>query len=444
MEPRCKPEETVEEWKTRELPGITLSGEDRRLCERLGSGSGPKLEILELRDGLRIRAFSWVGVVELSGLRIRIEPKLAGDHVGVARLLDWTAGIGSLRQLGAETTLDFAGDSLFDLMVRLLVEATERLIRSGLRTAYVEYQDTLRVLRGRLDFERQIRRQHGRIDLLDCRFDDRSSDILDNQLLLAAAVRCAPHVKDLVLRRRVDRIRAILSESCTLPQHGLERSTFAYDRLNNHYRPGHQIARLILEGSRGLESFYKKGATRSFAFMIDMNRLFEMFVERLLTELLGDRGVLLRFQKKFKSVVQREDGSPYRRLIPDTLLTVPRSRFAMPIDAKYKRYSNKNVEPSDIARTFLYAFGLGEAPNQEPRQAMILYPSETRQVDAHSLQVHDPAGIRQARITALGLPIVGILTEMSLAEDQPHARCDQVAKAVLGTIPGVGVPSFGG
>ena len=79
------------EWKKRDLPGWSLHSDDAALVEEMRSSN--RLLIDELRDGLRIQAKAWVGVVRLSnGFEVRVVPKLAGDQLGLVELSSTRAG----------------------------------------------------------------------------------------------------------------------------------------------------------------------------------------------------------------------------------------------------------------------------------------------------------------------------------------------------------------
>lgn len=420
----------LREWETKELPGVELTDEGRRLAARLNDRSGPGLEILELADGIRVRTTSWVGVIQFGDVRITVEPKLAGQHLKLTKLLEWTSGIDALRSVRSTVGIDFDGDDLFDLLARLLVTETERLIRGGLRSAYVEKQEALPVLKGRLDIDRQIRRRQGRIELLECRFDDRSTDIADNQLLLAAIDRCTPKIRNSVLRRRAGRVRVILSELCSPGWSDLAEEPMRYNRLNDHYRAGHHWARTILRGSHGLESFFRPGSGRCFAFFLDMNRLFEQFVERALTEIFGDDELDLHFQRRHGSIVRRSGGGPYKNLIPDTVLEIPSEAIHLPIDAKYKRYSENTLDPGDVAQTFLYSFGLWDPAAGQTRYGMIVYPSETNSVDAEWIHIREPSGKKLAEMAILGLPVSRLLDELDQSSGETPLSAE-VRESVL-------------
>jgi 5-methylcytosine-specific restriction enzyme subunit McrC len=409
----------LEEWRTGEIPGIALSDADRRLVERLAEQAGPRIEIDELKHGLRVKAFSWVGVVRLKQAEIHVVPKLAGEHVGLLQMLEWTSGLDALRPGEREHALAATGARLPDLLAMLFVRATERILRAGVRADYVAREEALSVLRGRLLADRQVRRGHRRIDLLECRFDERTADIFDNQLLLAAAHRCAARTRHEETRRRAGRLRIALGEVCDARGVSLPRRTISYDRLNAHYRGAHELAWLLLEATHGVDDLFQHGATTSFAFLLDMNRLFERFVERLLSAALAQTAKLY-FQRPSGSVIRRADtGALYLRQVPDALVRINSLGVTLPVDAKYKRYARRRVDAADIAQTFLYAHGFGPAPGAALPQALIVYPAESDQLEAMPLVVRHAAGQPTAGVKVIGVPIPRALDEASGALETP-------------------------
>ena len=114
---------SLTEWSEAMLPGVVLSPAGRSLAARLAARGEPRLQVDELREGLRIRARSWVGVVRLDDVEIRIAPKLAGDHLGLVRLLECVSGLEGLSRAAGEASIQVAGDSLFDLVAALFAEA---------------------------------------------------------------------------------------------------------------------------------------------------------------------------------------------------------------------------------------------------------------------------------------------------------------------------------
>jgi 5-methylcytosine-specific restriction enzyme subunit McrC len=136
-------------------------------------------------------------------------------------------------------------------------------------------------------------------------------------------------------------------------------------------------------------------------FLIDMNRLFEAFVTRLLADRLEPRGIRVLPQRRSPSIVVDEDlGTTYARVIPDLLIELPTGR-RLPADAKYKRYDDRRVDPGDVYQGFLYAFAYADPVRASPA-SLILYPSTSGSA-GFRLAIHNVSGLRGARI--VGQPI---------------------------------------
>lgn len=165
------------EWSTKHARQVVLAMEDRYLLAQWADGGERRLIVEELRDGVRIQSRSWVGVVRLSSLEVRVIPKLAGEHLGLLQMLDYTFGLDALRQLDAKSSPELKGNSLFELVVLLFVLASERLVRRGLLSDYQAVESDLPVIRGRFLADRQIMNRFGNLSRLECRFDEQVSSV---------------------------------------------------------------------------------------------------------------------------------------------------------------------------------------------------------------------------------------------------------------------------
>lgn len=241
-----------------------------------------RVEIDELKEGIRIKAKSWVGVIHFQEFDLQIVPKLAGENLDLVDMLAYTTGVTALKRYDNRRKLDASKQrSLFDLIVLLFCDACEKILVGGLLYDYERQEDSLTSLRGRLLIEKQFRRRFGQIDRLECRFDEHSSNILENQLLAFALFKSGRLAQDDLIRNRARRLWAILSETCQIDQIDIEaaRHEIYYNRLNNHYSEAHQLAWMIIDGL-GVEDLFKNNQTPSFAFLLDMNSLFEKFLNK--------------------------------------------------------------------------------------------------------------------------------------------------------------------
>ena len=399
----------LREWDTRELGEHPLTAADRRLLAELASDGRVLSD--DLRTGLRVRTRSWVGVVRLSSVEIRIMPKLLGPSTWLVAMLDFAGGVDTLQRLAQNQTVDASGDNLLELFTLLLCDAAQTLWDGGLLADYVEVEEDLPLVRGRILYDQQIRRRFGRLDRISCRYDERETDVAENQLVAAALEVAARRTRSLTLRHRTRRLADLFREQCS-PE-GLDlraaRGAFTYHRLNQHYAGAHQLAWLVLDGL-GIRDLHASGRTDCFAFLFDMNALFEAFVDRLVRSLLTPEGAVIASQRKDRSVLRDvATAKPYASVIPDLLVSgIGPTR--LPIDAKYKQYEGEKADRADIYQAFLYAMAYGTKTGPDAR-TLLLYPSSSDTVAVRRIAVHNEHFGATAEIRLCGIPVAKLLAE---------------------------------
>ena len=354
-------------------------------------------------------------MLRLDSVEIRVVPKLAGEHLGLVRLLELVSGLDGLTRLAARAGVQVAGDSLVDLIALLLAEACDAVIRRGLLSGYVEREEDLPMVRGRILPDRQVRRRFGRLDRVECRFDELEHDVDENRLLLLAVEAAARRATAFSVRRRLARLRGVLEPLCDPnafdPAGGRE---IVYNRLNSHYREAHSLAWMIL-GRRGIDDLFIPGDARTFAFLLYMNALFERFVERVLEAVLPRDRYRVRSQSAEASIIcHAATGRTYSRVIPDVLVASRcEPAIVLPIDAKYKLYEERKLDAGDVYQAFLYAFSLGRSTADRLPLALILHPSSHGIAAPPHLRVRRVSGEGGAEIRAIGLPISALLGELA-------------------------------
>ena len=420
------------EWTGRVYEGVALTPDDRAVVEKLTASADDRLQIEELRRGLRVRTRSWVGVVRLPTVEIRVVPKVTGGQLGLVRLIEYASGLDALTRLRDGATLEASGDSLLELFALLFVEASERVLRRGLLSDYVEREDDLPMVRGRVLGDRQVLERFGQLDRIICRFDELEHDVVENQLLAAALQVVSPRVTSIGLQRRISRLRGVLEPICDTDQLDLAgaRTTLTYNRLNAHYETAHQLAWLLLD-ALGIDDLFAPGETRSFSFLLNMNRLFERFVTRVVEQVLPVSRYRVTSQVFFKSVVWNVSSQrPYTNIIPDVLVERRGvSDWRVAIDAKYKLYDERGFDPSDIYQTFLYAFALAGTASDGVPTSLLLYPATAAEPGSTRLRIRRLSGGTGAEIFGIGLPIAGLLGELT-ASGEAMPLCEGLVTVI--------------
>jgi 5-methylcytosine-specific restriction enzyme subunit McrC len=418
------------------LPGVQLGERDRLLAAALAERES-RLIVDEVRAGVRVRPTSWVGVIRFEDFEVRVVPKLVGGNLGVIEMIDYASGLGALARFSAVRRLSVASTGrLVDLLGLLLAESSERLVRDGLLQDYVAHEEALPVVRGRLLAAEQVQRHFGRIDRLECRFDELETDILENRLVTVGLALARRVCGDPEVRRRLARVHGVFDDACTTI--GLEPAAIigdvTYQRRNSHYRTAHAYARYFIE-RLGVADLFAPGGGRSFAFLLDMNVLFERFVTRFLEDTFAGSSVRVMAQRRDRSLILNEaTWRPYAAVIPDVLLERDDGgiRRRVPVDAKYKLYDERKLEPADVYQVFFYAYAYARQPPIDPNRtsAFIVYPASSIGGGGARLRVQGHDGVAAARLRAIPFDIQGALSAIHDRQTSTYPALEPLRAAV--------------
>ena len=177
-------------------------------------------------------------------------------------------------------------------------------------------------------------------------FDEYTEDIEKNRLLKTAIYRLGHTlIRSVSVRDKVRRLWPSFANVAlgTYVQGVLP--PVSYTRLDQHYRPAVELARLIIENSI-LELY--QGKVSGAAFFLDMNKVFELFLYVALKEALQLSSNQWRHEKR---LTLDEDGAIYMK--PD----MSRWQDGMCTfvgDAKYKKLRPAGFEYADIYQMFAY------------------------------------------------------------------------------------------
>jgi len=406
----------MSEWGGHSFDGLELSPSDSKLVEDVAN----QVSIVELKSGVKVSAKSWIGVLRFDNFELRIVPKLAGENIGLIEMIEFTTGISGLKENVGVRTLDAQGNSLFDLLSLLFAKACEKVSRIGLLSDYVEREDTLQVIRGRLLVDRQVLQHYGQVDKLECRYDEFEKDIPENQVLSAVLGICARKVNEQSVKRNLRVMQSVFDEICDHSKCDLESARYQiiYNRRNEHYREALDLAWLLIDGL-GIRDITESGKTRCFAFLIDMNTLFENFKCRVL------------YQRKDRSIIWNAiTNRPYSSIIPDLMVESrgidPVTR--VPIDAKYKLYDTRKISPGDVYQCFMYAYAYKDSLTGKVPISLLIYPSSKETTQPIHLRIQSSKEGAAAEIIAISLSIPKVLKDIK--SGAPGASMESIMEII--------------
>ncbi len=323
-------------------PGVPLTAAQRGALRAVGR---VKVEPTPgTDDRYDLTPSSWVGVVHVDELTVHIRPKLPIERMlflmsyalDPARWSDQPAVLGHER-------------SLVEAIIPTFAHHARRAFLRGVLQGYRTREEALPVIRGRLRFDDQLRRRYGLFPPAEVRYDAFTEDIDENRLIRAAVRRLVR--LPIRSRRAIGQLASIdaaLEHVSVIDWDPRRLPGITYTRLNEHYLPAVELAKLIL---RAAAFEFRLGGVQATGFLVDMNTLFEEFVRVALREALG-----LSAQSFPKAAVGKKvrlDRERRVRLEPD-LSWWRGGRCLFVGDVKYKKITAAGINHPDLYQLLAY------------------------------------------------------------------------------------------
>lgn len=321
-------EPRIEELDERELRQLL----DSKLVD-VGAAVGGAYEL---------RAGSTVGTAVLPDLQLLIRPKVGLRNVFF--LLTYGAG---LTNWGEEAFL-YEEDEFFEAVAWLVVVEVGRAARYGLLRDYREVEEELATVRGRIDIGRQIRRRQSQPVPLHCRYQEYGEDMELNRVVKAALRRLLriPSL-DRELMSRLRHHHRLFEEVWGVDYAPSDVPELSFNRLNEPWRSATILSQLVLRADSVRDA---TGSVEGVSFTVDMNKLFERFVERVVDEEARRRG----WEPAPQRMRYLTDAVTMR---PDLLLRRGGVDWAVG-DAKYKRLETADWPHADLYQLLGYCVAL--------------------------------------------------------------------------------------
>lgn len=256
-----------------------LDDEDRKLALSLAEKG--ILNIRELRTGLEISTNSYIGVARFSNFTLKVIPKYSVNMNNLTKLIAYALEIDDIKNIENEINFEKEEEILIEIIIKLFIKQCETLLKHGLFKSYVEREENIPYLRGKLLLKQQFFNEIKNNAKFACQFDELEYNNLENQTL-KFALKCSYSLtesdstrKD--IHRLIHQFEGLVDDKI-ISTHDFDK--ISYNRLNSHYESLHDLARLIIE-SAGIGEYYEPRERTIKSFFVDMNIVFEKFVFRL-------------------------------------------------------------------------------------------------------------------------------------------------------------------
>jgi 5-methylcytosine-specific restriction enzyme subunit McrC len=297
----------------------------------------------------------------------------------------------------------------FEILTRLFAEHLIDEWERGVSRNYQTVESELSVLKGKWQFNEQMRRPAVR-HKFTVSFDEFTADNKLNRVFRFVVERLWKLTQESKNRQLLGDLRVLMDE-VTLLSHitAADAKPSLLSRMNSRFLPLLNLARLFLDESAIQLS---SGDTESFAFVFDMNALFENFliefIRRHRFEILPEPLQLCDFLPQTRGATRflahREATSVFQ-LKPDLAFQDDNQNFPLLVDAKYKRLNEQDlrlgVSQSDFYQMHAYAHRF------ECQRIVLIYPqtSDTEKKLRVSFRLQNHEVIIQAATINLGLKL---------------------------------------
>jgi 5-methylcytosine-specific restriction enzyme subunit McrC len=298
----------------------------------------------------------WVGYIAVAEDHVFwLQPK-TNIH-NLFRMLEYAYQLKSFHVLDGEVDCGSL-EEFYERLANIFAGRVLNRTRRGLYRSYVAESNDLPYVRGQLDVRRTAQALW---DVrLHCHYQTHTPDIEENQLLawtLHRITRCDITLERSLpaVRRAFRALRGVVELRPFRPSNCVGR---LYNRLNEDYQPMHALCRFFLENSGPTHDL---GNRKMLPFLVNMDRLFELFVAEWLRSHLPPRWSL--------EVQDRVYIGPEHNWYFEIDLVLCRQHDRKPIcvlDTKYKTHKTK---ADDIGQVVAYA------ASKSCQHAVLIYPT---------------------------------------------------------------------
>jgi 5-methylcytosine-specific restriction enzyme subunit McrC len=298
-----------------------------------------------------VKPLQYCGILNFSGEDVYILPKIASRNK--ERNLDIF-----IYMLMYAYDIDLENDdissaknkqhTLLEILVHHFAKNLLRECMRGLYKTYTTKEENLTTLRGKYLLNENLKYNFTKAKIY-CEYDEFSEDNKLNRFFLFAIKSLLPCVRDKKLLKECE---VALSDVC-FEIFDIQRLNINFDRLSYRFKHSYELGVLLLQ--KLIPMFTQE--RKSFAFLFDMNELFENFIGKIYESV--DATTQLQKQKNYGSLVLKPD-------------IVTASTI---IDTKYKRVKNRqDLAVADKYQMFAYG------TNFHLKETMLLYPKHIEEI----------------------------------------------------------------
>lgn len=345
----------------KEYDKLYLNKENKDLFESIESFVKTNIEIdqfLKLgrdKNGDFLQAQNYVGIIQTkSGDVLEILPKIHSDYQNSDNSIRESKSI-LLKMLKTLTKHPFknidianltrANLSLLEIFISMFLDELSILIRKGIKSEYIECEENLKYLKGKLNIAYQQQFNSIHKERFYVSFQEFCSDRIENRIIKSTLLFLQKLSKSSNNQRHIQEYLFVFDQISTSKIPYQDFKKVRLDRQMKHYEQIMLWCEIFLQEN----SFSPyKGNSIAFALLFDMNKVFESYVGYVIRE----KGLNVYLQhSKHHLLKEYSSGNLRFKLRPDIYIE-DKNIIA---DTKWKKITSENdFSQADFYQLFAY------------------------------------------------------------------------------------------
>lgn len=382
-----------------------------------------------IRSG--VQANTYVGVLQThSGLTVEILPKIAGrteeatdDQVRQLFL----EMLQTVRHIKGKTfnltNLNVKRNNLLEVFIAMFTVEVNRVIKRGLKSAYIPIQSNEAYLKGKLLIKQQIQKNIMNQARFFSEHDEFIADSPENQLLKTTLEYLMRKSRDSRNQRTIRQQLAYFEQvSVThVPDQCFQKVQIG--RNYNYYEQALAWCRVFLS-DQSFTSF--RGNTLAFAILFPMDKIFEAYIADQTKRCMADVKVSAQ-DRAYTLFDKTDDTKAAYSLRPDLVLRYATGRVTV-LDTKWKVLERRGPSQADLYQMYAY-YTRYHHKQENVDKVVLIYPYSANYTEREFRSVTEDATNLGAKVQVkfvdllagnVQAQLAALLAEPKLAEATPE------------------------
>ena len=306
--------------------------------------------------GKIIKAKNYVGVLPLNnGVQLQILPKIHGGTQEDSKKT-FLKMLKTLRDFPSKTfneaNLNTEKMPIFEIFITLFIKEVQHLVKRGLKSAYYEVEDNLKVFKGKMNFAQQMKHNSVHKERFYMQYDEFGLNRPENRLIKKTIEKLAKESESAENKKGLYRLLIHFESIDSSSNIKKDFTQVKIDRNSKYYEAPLNWSRIFLS-NQSFTTFSGESFVQTLLFPMD--RVFEYYVARNLKRLLMlDEWTISLQDRKYYLF---EDKFALR---PDIVLRNNTEQHTVIIDTKWKLLansmsSNYGISQADMYQMYAYA-----------------------------------------------------------------------------------------